>query len=47
MEDHEELCAGVYRTTYSDGTKAYVNYTDQAVRIDCAEIPAQDYLICE
>ena len=45
MDEHEELCAGVYRTTYSDGTRVYVNYTDKEVSLDGVNLPAQDWFM--
>ena len=43
MDGHDELAPGVYRTSYSDGTKVYVNYNKQAADVDGVSIPAEDW----
>jgi hypothetical protein len=46
IDDHEKLDDGIYVTTYSDGTKVYVNYrTFNYSTKDGITIPAQDWVI--
>ena len=45
MEEHDYLGKGVWRTTYSNGTRVYVNYGDAAVVADGVEIPAEGWTI--
>lgn len=47
MDGHDELAPGVFRTTYSNGAKVYVNYNDKPSTVDGLEIPAQDWLLKE
>lgn len=42
---HESLTEQVKATTYSDGTKVYVNYGQQEYSVDGVEVPARDYLV--
>jgi hypothetical protein len=42
---HEILKDGVFATTYEDGTKVYVNYTDYDFEQDGVKVPAKDYLV--
>ena len=34
MENHEKLAEGVYRTTYSDGTKITVDYNKETYTVE-------------
>lgn len=45
MEDHSEIGPGIFRTVFSDGTRTYCNYTDQAASVDGVSVPARDWLI--
>lgn len=42
--DHKKLLAGVYETTFANGTSVIVNYNDGAVNVQGTEIPANGYL---
>ena len=43
--DHELRPSGVAVTTYEDGSKVYVNYSEQMRRVDGVNIPARDYTV--
>ena len=43
MEEHDSLGAGVWRTTYSDGTRVYVNYGMSAATADGISVPAEGW----
>ena len=43
MEEHDSLGGGVWRTTYSDGSRVYVNYGGEAASADGVEIPAMGF----
>ena len=43
MEEHDALGGGVWRTTYSDGARVYVNYGEAAATVDGIEIPAEGW----
>lgn len=43
MEDHCEVAPDVFRTTYSDGTRTYCNYSDHPVTVEGVAIPAQNW----
>ncbi len=43
MVEHEILSTGVRKTTYSNGTVIYVNYTQKAFTADGVSIPAMGY----
>lgn len=43
--DHEMRDSGVAVTTYEDGTKVYVNYSERMRRVDGVTIPARDYTV--
>ena len=45
MTDHEMLADGVSMTVYADGTKVYVNYTEEEFNADGIRVPARDYLV--
>ena len=42
---HEKAAAGVSVTEYEDGTRVYVNYTDNEYRSGTVTVPARDYLV--
>lgn len=42
---HERLFDDVTRTTYSDGTAVFVNFGEQAVMVDGAELPAESFRV--
>lgn len=45
ITDHEYLKDGVFATTYEDGTKVYVNYTNYDFEQDGVKVPAKDYVV--
>ena len=45
MDGHDELAPGVYRTSYSNGAKVYVNYTETPFAADDVTIPALDWIV--
>ena len=45
MERHEMLADGVFRVTYSNGAKMYVNYNDAPTIVDGVSIPGMDYAL--
>ncbi len=45
MERHEKIADGVFRVTYSNGAKMYVNYNDSPTVMDGMSIPAMDYVL--
>ena len=45
MERHEKIADGVFRVTYSNGAKMYVNYNDSPTVMDGMSIPAMDYVV--
>ena len=44
-ERHEKIADGVFRVTYSNGAKMYVNYNDSPTVMDGMSIPAMDYVL--
>ena len=42
---HEHLAEEVTVTTYADGTRVYVNYSNADYRQGSLKIPARDYLV--
>lgn len=44
---HERLAPSVYRTTFSNGTSIYINYSDARVSVDGMTIEAMDYEVKE
>lgn len=44
---HDILQNGIVRTTYENGTRIYVNYTDNAVTVDGVTIDAMNYQVEE
>ena len=47
MERHDILGEGLARTTYSNGARLYVNYSDASWQVDGVSVPARDYLLCQ
>lgn len=45
MEEHVDLTGGLYRVTYSDGTKVYVNYSTEKREADGVRVPARGYKV--
>ncbi len=45
IDSHEYLQDQVVRVVYSNGTKVYVNYTDQIVTVDGVSINAEEYSV--
>ncbi len=45
ITDHERLAPDVTVTVYEDGTRVYVNFSDQAYSAGGIKIPARDYLV--
>ena len=45
MDRHEKVADGVFRITYSNGAKMYVNYNNAPATADGVSIPAMDYVI--
>ena len=45
MDGHDELAPGVYRTSYSDGSRVYVNYTRESAVFDGVTVPAEDWVL--
>ncbi len=45
ISEHIELENGVYRVTYSNGNKVYVNYKLKEMTVDNVKIPAQSYTV--
>ena len=45
MTDHQKLADGVSMTVYADGTKVYVNYTEDDYTAGGVRVPARDYLV--
>ena len=42
---HEKLASGVYKTTYEDGTKVYVNYNDSAYNENGIQVEANNFTV--
>lgn len=45
MTEHAALSAGLYRVTYSDGTRVYVNYADNDQEADGITVSARGYQV--
>ncbi len=45
IESHEYLQEQVARVVYSNGTRVYVNYTDQICTVDGIQLNAEEYLV--
>lgn len=43
--DHSYVADGITLTVYEDGTKVYVNYTDQDAAVDGGTVKAMNYLV--
>lgn len=43
--DHKQLADGVYQTTYEDGSRVIVNYTQYLYQVDDQTVPAQDFIV--
>lgn len=43
MEEHDALAPGVWRTSYANGARVYVNYGETAVSADGVEVPARGW----
>ncbi|HOJ10299.1 MAG TPA: DUF5696 domain-containing protein [Clostridiales bacterium] len=47
MIKHEQLQGNVYKVTYKDGTKIYVNYNQRNILVEGYEVKAVDYLVVD
>ena len=47
MNGHDELAPGVYRTSYANGARVYVNYNKTPVTVDGVTIAAEDWSLAE
>lgn len=45
MEEHEEPADGVWRMTYSNGARVYVNYGEEPRVVDGVKVPGRDWLL--
>ena len=45
MESHEKIAGNVFRVTYSNGAKMYVNYNDAPAVSEDVSIPGMDYVL--
>ena len=45
MDRHDILGDGLARTTYSNGARLYVNYSDSPRQMDGVTVPARDYIV--
>lgn len=45
IDDHRRLAADVYQTTYADGTRIIVNYSDQPYQAESTRIDSLDYAV--
>ena len=45
ITDHEILGDGIAVTTYENGTKVYVNYTEVDYQDGAIKIPAREYVV--
>ena len=45
MDRHDILGDGLARTTYSNGARLYVNYSDSPRQVDGVTVPARDYIV--
>ena len=45
MEKHERIDRDVFATTWSDGTKIYVNYGSSPADVGGVRIPAQEWIV--
>lgn len=47
MVNHEKVSEDVYKVTYENGTKVYVNYNDSPITVEGNTIKANDYLVVD
>jgi len=47
MLKHEQIGKDIYKVTYDDGSKIYVNYQNTAVKIEGIQIKAVDYTVVD
>ena len=45
MDRHEDLGDGMFRVTYSDGSRLIGNYNDAPRTVDGVQVPAVDYVV--
>ena len=45
MERHERLAEGLFRITYSNGARMYVNYAASVQTADGVTVPSMDYVL--
>ncbi|MGN0853122.1 MAG: DUF5696 domain-containing protein [Kiritimatiellia bacterium] len=45
MDRHEQVAEGVFRVTYSNGSRLYANYNAAPAAIDGLTVPALDYVV--
>ena len=45
MDRHEDLGGGIFRVTYSDGSRLVGNYNDAPRKVDGADVPALGYVV--
>ena len=45
MERHEKLADGLFRVTYSNGAKVYVNYGNAPVTVEGVTVPSMDFVV--
>lgn len=45
MDRHDRIADGLFRVTYSNGAKLYVNYGSKAQTADGVSVPAMDYVV--
>lgn len=43
--EHERLMPEVFRVTYENGVRCYVNYGEEAARVDGVAVPGLDYVL--
>lgn len=45
IEKHEQIKEGVFKTVYSDGSSVYVNYNEEAVKVEGINLEALNYTV--
>jgi hypothetical protein len=45
--EHRRLAADVFQTTYEDGTRIFVNYSDQPYPVESTVVEALDYVVLQ
>ena len=45
MEEYDSLRDGVWRTTYANGDRIYVNYADAPAAVDGVLVPAKEWVL--